>query len=113
MQLAVSTLASDSVDDLDLECIITKLTADEAAGGYNWPESSARQVEEAYRAFLKSAQQQMLENTGSAKTDVSLQPTQVVDIFWHTHILFTRKYFSDCEAVFGRYLHHEPVLPGQ
>lgn len=48
-----------------------------------------------------------------ADTSVHLQPTHVVDIFWHTHILFTRKYFKDCEAIFGQYLHHEPVLLSQ
>jgi hypothetical protein len=31
-----------------------------------------------------------------------------VDEFWHTHILQTIKYTDDCEAVFGRYLHHTP-----
>src|SRR5437773_2173683 len=31
-----------------------------------------------------------------------------VDEFWHTHILQTIKYTEDCEAVFGKYLHHAP-----
>jgi hypothetical protein len=110
MPSAEFALPFDTVDELDLECIITKLTASDTAGGYNWPVSSARKVEEAYRSFLKSARDQM---QCGAETSVHLQPTHVVDIFWHTHILFTRKYFKDCEAVFGQYLHHEPVLPSQ
>ena len=79
-------------------------------GSSELPVSSARKVEEAYRSFLKSARDQM---QCGADTSVHLQPTHVVDIFWHTHILFTRKYFKDCEAVFGQYLHHEPVLLSQ
>ncbi|HXO72509.1 MAG TPA: hypothetical protein VN838_26415 [Bradyrhizobium sp.] len=32
-----------------------------------------------------------------------------VDELWHLHILNTRQYFSDCEGLFGRYLHHTPL----
>jgi hypothetical protein len=31
-----------------------------------------------------------------------------VDTFWHYHILDTRKYAADCQAVFGQFLHHFP-----
>ena len=30
------------------------------------------------------------------------------DDFWHTHLLFTRDYVQMCDAVFGRFLHHQP-----
>ena len=36
-------------------------------------------------------------------------PTKEVDIVWHNHILFTKKYHQDCEKIFGKYLHHSPV----
>src|SRR5262249_39319225 len=32
------------------------------------------------------------------------------DRFWHMHILDTRKYAADCDAVFGHFLHHFPYL---
>ncbi len=31
-----------------------------------------------------------------------------IDLFWHEHILDTKKYKQDCEMVFGRFLHHVP-----
>ena len=36
-----------------------------------------------------------------------------LDQFWHQHILDTAKYASDCQALFGRMIHHNPhVLCG-
>jgi len=37
-----------------------------------------------------------------------LVPHPMADIFWHQHILQTRKYHADCKKIFGKYLHHEP-----
>lgn len=37
-----------------------------------------------------------------------LVPTQVIDEVWHAHILHTRQYVRDCEAIFGHYFHHSP-----
>ena len=31
-----------------------------------------------------------------------------VDEVWHAHILFTRKYAADCEALCGHFIHHQP-----
>lgn len=41
-------------------------------------------------------------------SDVLLVPTKDIDEVWHNHILFTKQYHADCEALFGRYLHHHP-----
>ena len=35
-------------------------------------------------------------------------PSKLVDECWHIFICDTRKYAQFCEAVFGRFLHHEP-----
>jgi hypothetical protein len=36
-----------------------------------------------------------------------------LDQFWHQHILDTAKYAADCDALFGRMIHHDPhVLRG-
>ncbi len=35
-------------------------------------------------------------------------PSKLVDACWHVFICDTRNYAQFCEAVFGRFLHHEP-----
>jgi len=35
---------------------------------------------------------------------------QAIDDFWHQHILDTAKYAEDCQAAFGRFLHHFPYF---
>ena len=58
---------------------------------------------EEYRRFLILK----MENPG-----VKLSPTGLMDKAWHTHILDTRRYAEDCEAMFGRFLHHHPSYKG-
>jgi hypothetical protein len=41
--------------------------------------------------------------------DHSLSVIKEIDVVWHLHILDTERYFSDCEVLFGRYLHHRPM----
>ena len=43
---------------------------------------------------------------------VKLAPTSLADKAWHMHILDTRRYAEDCEAMFGRFLHHHPSYKG-
>lgn len=40
--------------------------------------------------------------------DEILAPAPDIDEAWHNHILFTREYIRDCQAIFGEYLHHTP-----
>lgn len=43
----------------------------------------------------------------------SYSPSPLVDIGWHTFILYTRAYADFCEKLAGRFLHHEPSdVPG-
>jgi hypothetical protein len=37
-----------------------------------------------------------------------LSPSPLVDIGWHTFILYTRGYAEFCERFAGRFIHHEP-----
>jgi len=37
-----------------------------------------------------------------------LVPTKDIDEFWHNHILHTKRYAGDCQAMAGRYIHHHP-----
>lgn len=40
----------------------------------------------------------------------NIVPHKVIDRFWHTHILDTRKYADDCQKTFGFMLHHFPFF---
>jgi hypothetical protein len=40
----------------------------------------------------------------------TLVVNKVLDDYWHQHILDTRKYAEDCQAVFGSMLHHYPYF---
>ncbi len=39
--------------------------------------------------------------------------SEAVDEAWHTFILFTLDYSRFCEHVFGRFIHHNPFIPGE
>ncbi len=41
---------------------------------------------------------------------ITIAPNETVDEYWHFHILDTRKYISDCNLIFGYYLHHYPYF---
>lgn len=60
---------------------------------YGWCEDFCLEVEKEYRLFL---------------ADTSQRPMQLVDYFWHMHILDTIRYTADCIALYGEYLHHIP-----
>lgn len=40
--------------------------------------------------------------------DRPLRPTDAAGRLWHEHILDTRAYHADCQAIFGEFLHHVP-----
>jgi hypothetical protein len=42
--------------------------------------------------------------------DLSFAPSELVDEFWHIHILDTRKYLSDCNTIKGEMIHHYPYF---
>jgi len=102
-------MVHSSITKLDLSCVVNKLTATTEQGGYAWPVDETYIVEQDYRLFLNDIfYDEKNINSNMAK---KIRPTnQLVDIFWHTHILFTRKYHDDCKNIFGRYLHHEPDI---
>ncbi len=84
---------------LDLTPIKFKATRKE--DGYGWSTERANQVEIAYKRYLI---------LHAKYPEMTLAPDQDVDRLWHMHILDTRKYAADCDAVFGRFLHHFPYL---
>lgn len=99
------------IEDLDLECVFDQLTAPVAEGGYDWPRKEAREAINGYREFLIDALELEIEYNDEYPQDARAWPSKAVDIVWHTHILFTEKYFEDCDAIFGFYFHHRPQVP--
>lgn len=92
-QLLAQTISA--IAALDLTPIKFKATRQE--DGYGWTPEHADRIALAYKRYL----------TLHAKyPDLMLAPDQEVDHFWHLHILDTRKYAADCEAIFGYFLHH-------
>lgn len=43
-------------------------------------------------------------------SNLSFAPSELVDEFWHVHILDTRKYMADCEIINGAFIHHYPYF---
>jgi len=44
-----------------------------------------------------------------AKGKMVAMPSEIVDVFWHEFLLFTREYQSFCKKGVGRFLHHTPT----
>ena len=88
-----------AIEALDLAPIKFKATRSE--DGYGWTEAHADEVEIAYKRYLI---------LHAKYPEMTLAPDQDTDRFWHMHILDTRKYAADCDAIFGRFLHHFPYL---
>ena len=88
-----------AINALDLESV--KVRAMDPELGEGWTREYAEGIERGYRTYLS-----MLAKYPDHAEDILL--SKDVDEFWHTHILQTIKYTEDCEAVFGKYLHHAP-----
>jgi hypothetical protein len=84
---------------LDLSGIRNKLADPEEGKGYSAKQLSLREGE--YRKFLA---------LHLAFPEDEIVPCKIVDEFWHQHILDTRAYHEDCDAIFGGYLHHFPYF---
>lgn len=87
----------DSV--LDLGGVRLKLANPEEGKGYGSDRLDRDEVE--YRKFLA---------LHLAHPGEEIVPCKIVDEFWHQHILDTRAYHADCDAIFGGYLHHFPYF---
>ena len=85
--------------DLDLEPLKVKLQS--VSEGPGWTLRKCDEVEFFYKNFLFLCVKYK---------DTGLVPSSDIDEFWHAHILDTRKYFDDCDSIFGGYLHHFPYL---
>ena len=89
----------EAIDALDLGPIKFKLM--DPQEGQGWTRERVEHLELEYKRYLTLVAKHPLE---------VIAPDKDVDRFWHAHILDTRKYFADCERVFGGYLHHFPYF---
>jgi hypothetical protein len=87
------------VMELDLGPIMFKLASKEDGAG--WSVEKVLRVEGEYRKFLILCAEMPGE---------PIVPSKEVDEMWHAHILDTGKYATDCDNVFGYFLHHFPYL---
>jgi hypothetical protein len=94
-----STTAMRKIAELDLEQVKIKLMHRQSGEG--WSAARADATEREYRRFLCMMVLHPQEN---------FAPLLDVDMFWHYHILDTRKYAADCEQAFGYFLHHNPAV---
>ena|SRR5215831_2915852 len=91
-------MAKRHIQNLDLSSVRAKLVEKQG-----WSPDQARRVEGDYKRFLYAL-------AHKRKEDILSPPSQEVDDFWHQHILDTRKYREDCQAIFGHYVDHTPGL---
>ncbi|WP_244170147.1 glycine-rich domain-containing protein [Amycolatopsis tolypomycina] len=87
----------DLVPDELFERLVDRISREHQVG---W-EYAARIMDQAL-AFLGTC----------AHSTEPLAPSDVVDIGWHTFLLYTREYAGFCERVAGRFIHHEPADTG-
>ena len=88
-----------AIEAMDLTPIKFKATRSE--DGYGWTDAYADKMEIAYKRYLI---------LHARHPEMTLAPERDIDRFWHMHILDTRKYAADCDATFGRFVHHFPYL---
>src|SRR3569833_1443388 len=70
-----------------------------AAGEYGWALEKTEAAELEYRAFLQAIHDHPNEE---------LAPSKDCDLYWHMHVLDTRRFWADCMQIFGRFIHHFP-----
>ena len=88
------------IEKLNLRDIKKRLMSSGIRGGLNWDSKKADYFIEEYKGFLFLIWKY---------PNKRFAPTREMDEVWHTHILFTKKYFKDCNKIFNRYIHHDPI----
>lgn len=92
----VLNAAVRQVETIDFSLLVSKLVAEKG-----WTVEQCQETKGLYRKFLA---------LNVRYPDRKICPTGPVDDFWHAHILDTQAYAHDCDALFGRYLHHFPYF---
>jgi len=101
MKASTLEMAASYLDQLDLSYLCNKM----CSSYYSlprWQPPLASICEMLYKRFLWLL---------IKFPDQQLTPTRDIDEFWHNHILYTKQYVVDCNALLGRYIHHQPSDP--
>ena len=104
--MAVAIAAIETSEDLELankhlisdelwERVVNRIIKDE-----EMPRELAERIMDQTLAFLMLSS---LEQKGQ------YSPSALVDIGWHTFLLYTRAYAAFCQKLAGRFIHHEPT----
>lgn len=101
----ISLLESKGIEPkiarLDLEMVKMKLR--EPKENIGWTEQQVEDAEIEYKRYLTLCLRYPYPK-------FSIVPNKIMDTMWHYHILDTRAYHKDCDAVFGHYFHHFPYF---
>ena len=87
--------------DFDLAGVRRKLAHPEEGEGEPWSPEKLDLAEQEYRRFMALCR---------AYPEEAIVPCQLVDQFWHQHILDTAAYRDDCDRVFGHFYDHYPYF---
>jgi hypothetical protein len=99
----------ESIANLDLGDIGRKLLDDDAfeadrrGGEQLWDEERVARALLEYKQFLAL----MYWNP-----EANLVPSEDIDDVWHTHVLHTARYYTDCQTIFGCFQDHAPAGGG-
>jgi hypothetical protein len=69
----------------------------------NWTLAYGRRAIDEYKRFVYLAM----------VSPMPVTPSDAVDQVWHLHLLYTRSYWEDLQAILGRPLHHGPTAGGR
>lgn len=90
--------ARNNINSLDLTHVINRVVKEK-----KWSPRMGQVAGKFYRNFLLLCKKH---------PKAHLSPTLQIDEIWHAHILYTQDYHAFCDKVFGKYLHHQPLMPG-
>ena len=92
----------ETIHSIDFTWIEKKLTKSDPNISKVWSLEGVRDAVNQYRNFMFILYKYQKKH--------KVVPSIEVDEIWHHHILDTRKYFLDCESVYGEYMHHFPYF---
>ncbi|MBI1362476.1 MAG: glycine-rich domain-containing protein-like [Proteobacteria bacterium] len=64
-------------------------------------------------AAIRAYKQFMFVSRKAREQNMVVTPHLAVDEVWHEHVLCTRRYMADCNAILGGYMHHSPGEVGK
>lgn len=90
----------NAISRLDLSNVKRKIM-EPAPEGKGWTQAQTDEAEKWYRRYLELCLR---------FPNFPVVPNYPIDSMWHQHILDTRQYAIDCQAIFGEFLHHYPYF---